>query len=332
MKRLIRLFFAVFALFSLFLLPYRRGTEHTELVVDGEYKPFNVPENTMKHLMELIEKEDADTIYEVFSKKVRKDTDDLYEKIQELIRFLGEGVTSWKFSSGVGNTRSTYGRTNSSRASLYKIQKNSGTYRCDIYDVLESVSQKETIGFSSILIFPGELSHEYGPMRPLGIYIVYRVGDEPQNSLVEPSPLETLMQLAKEGNMDGIYETFSLAAKKNTDGLQENISELMNFLSEQVISWEPYTWTQNLETIDGAKVTTREMFFYLHTNHGLYRCDIRDVLETTDQEMGSGSSSISIFPALYPGEEPQYEDEIYDGYCTWGRENMGISIVYQQEN
>ena len=40
--------------------------EHTELLVDGEYKPFNVPRNTMEALMKLVEAEDADTIYEVF--------------------------------------------------------------------------------------------------------------------------------------------------------------------------------------------------------------------------------------------------------------------------
>ena len=73
------------------------------------------------------------------------------------------------------------------------------------------------------------------------------------------------------------------------------------------------------------------MFFYLHTDNGLYRCDIREVLES-DYSVDTGFSSISIFPALYPGDEPEYEDEVYKGYCTWERENMGISIVYQQDS
>ena len=34
--------------------------EHTELLVDGEYKPFNVPRNTMEALMKLVEAEDAE--------------------------------------------------------------------------------------------------------------------------------------------------------------------------------------------------------------------------------------------------------------------------------
>ena len=57
--------------------------EHTELLVDGEYKPFNVPRNTMEALMKLVEAEDADTIYEVFSLAVRENTEGLYGQIQE---------------------------------------------------------------------------------------------------------------------------------------------------------------------------------------------------------------------------------------------------------
>ena len=39
--------------------------EHTELIVDGKYRPFNVPRMTMEKLMELVEAEDVDYIYEV---------------------------------------------------------------------------------------------------------------------------------------------------------------------------------------------------------------------------------------------------------------------------
>ena len=149
--------------------------------------------------------------------------------------------------------------------------------------------------------------------------------DWPQNVTSEPNPMETLMQLTTEGNADSIYEMFSLTTKRNDGGLQEKATELLSFLSEQVISWEAYTWAQNVEDFNHSAATTREMFFYLHTDNGLYRCDIREVLESTNQA-DVGVSSISIFPALYPGERPSFEDEVYRGYCTWGRENMGISI------
>lgn len=48
------------------------ASEHTELVVDGEYKPFNVPRKTMEKLIELVEAGDADYIYAVFSPAVRE--------------------------------------------------------------------------------------------------------------------------------------------------------------------------------------------------------------------------------------------------------------------
>ena len=76
--------------------------EHTELVVDGKYKPFNVPRTTMEKLMELVEAEDVDYIYEVFSPAVRENVEGLYEQIQEFIRFVEENVTAWDFSSGTG--------------------------------------------------------------------------------------------------------------------------------------------------------------------------------------------------------------------------------------
>ena len=83
-----KIFSAALALFSLGLSACGVSGKHTELVVDGEYKPFNVPSMTMEKLMELIEAEDADYIYEVFSPAVRKDVEGLYEQIQEFILFL----------------------------------------------------------------------------------------------------------------------------------------------------------------------------------------------------------------------------------------------------
>ena len=76
--------------------------EHTELIVDGKYRPFNVPRMTMEKLMELVEAEDADYIYEVFPPAVRENTEGLYEQIQEFIRFVEKNVTVWDFSSGSG--------------------------------------------------------------------------------------------------------------------------------------------------------------------------------------------------------------------------------------
>ena len=219
------------------------------------------------------------------------------------------------------------GAVRAPRISRNHLNTSSGIYRCEIKEVLNDTAHEDAMGFSYILIFPEELSAEYAPEEPSGFYVVYRAEDWPPNVTIEPNPMETLMQLTTEGNADSIYEMFSLTAKRNDGELQEKTTELLSFLSEQVISWEAYTWAQNVEDFNHSAATTREMFFYLHTDNGLYRCDIREVLESTNQA-DVGISSISIFPALYPGERPSFEDEVYRRYCTWGRDNAGISIVY----
>ena len=78
------------------------ASEHTELLVDGEYKPFNVPRNMMEALMKLVEAKDADTIYEVFSPEVRENAEGLYGQVQEFIRCIEEDVTSGDCLSGYG--------------------------------------------------------------------------------------------------------------------------------------------------------------------------------------------------------------------------------------
>ena len=253
--------------------------EHTELIEDGEYKPFNVPRTTMEKLMELVETENVDYIYEVFSPAVRENVEGLYKQIQEFIRFVEENVTAWDFSSGTGKGDRSSGVVTMTRASFYTFNTDSGIYRCDIGDVLKSTVQPDLVGFSDITVYPEELSWEYAPQKPLGIYIVYRVGDQPSDCSIEPTALETLMDFSRTENKDGIYEMFSLTAKRSAEGLQEKAAELSSFLSEQVISWESYTWTQNVEDFNHSAATTREMFFYLHMDNGLYRCDIREVLE-----------------------------------------------------
>lgn len=306
-------------------------SEHTELLVDGEYKPFNVPRNTMEALMKLVEAEDVDTIYEVFSPAVRENAEGLYEQIQEFIRFAEENVTAWDFSSGTGKGDRRDGDAVMTRASFYEFSTDSGMYRCDIGEVLKNTVQPDLVGFSDITVYPNELSWEYAPKKPVGIYIVYRVEDQPQETIEGSYTMERLIELAQAGNTDGLCECFSLATKGDAEDIPEKAQELVEFLCEQMVSWEFYTWTENIEMIGGSKVTTREMFFYLHMDNGLYRCDIREVLESRDPAE-VGVSSVSVFPALYPGEDPEYEDEIYKGYCTWGRDNAGISIVYSQDN
>ena len=133
-------------------------SEHTELLVDGEYKPFNVPINTMEALMKLVEAEDTDTIYKVFSPGVRENVEELYGQIQEFIRFIEEYVTAWDFSSGSGSGDRSDGDVTMTRASFYEFSTDSGIYRCDIGEVLKNTEQPDLVGFSDITVYPDELS------------------------------------------------------------------------------------------------------------------------------------------------------------------------------
>lgn len=146
------------------------SSEHTELVVDGEYKPFNVPRTTMEKLMELVEAEDADYIYKVFSPAVRESVAGLDEQIQEFIRFIKEKVTDWDFLSGGGNAQRQDGVTTSTRSSFYELNTDKGTYRCDIGEVLKNTERPDSVGFSDITIYPEELSWEYAPKSLFKIF------------------------------------------------------------------------------------------------------------------------------------------------------------------
>ena len=306
------------------------SSEHTELVVDGEYQPFNVPRTTMEKLMDLVEAEDTGYIYEVFSPTVRESVAGLDGQIKEFICFIKEKVTDWDFLSGGGNTQRQDGVTTSTRSSFYEFNTDKGTYRCDIGEVLKNTEQPDSVGFSDITIYPEELSNEYAPKKQSGIYIVYPIEEAPQEAITEPYPLEILMELAENEDMKGIHQLFSSTAKLNSEEFLEQVPELVDFFNNHVTSWEPYTWTQNIEKFNQNMAATREMFFYLHTDMGLYRCDIREVLESS-YPVDVGFSSVSIFPALYPGIEPEYEDEIYKENCTWGRENRGVCIIYSEQ-
>ena len=307
---------------------YNSFKEHTELMEDGKYRPFNVPRMTMEKLMEFVEEENIDKLYEPFSPAVKGEADDLYEKVGEFIRFCKNTVTSWNYTGGGGSGDRLHGVVLVTQSIFTDFFADSGEYQYYFSDVSRSSEHPETVGITRFIVCPVEVTWEYAPKKVPGIYIVYRAEDIPDEASIGRSPIETLMGLAKQEDPEAICQLFSPTAKRNAEGLEEKAAELMDFLGERVTAWEPFTWTQNRETIDRTRATTQEMFFYLHTDDGLYRCDIREVLDRDDGEEDTGFSSVSIFPALYAGEEPEFEDDVYKEHCTWGRDNMGISIVY----
>lgn len=146
------------------------------------------------------------------------------------------------------------------------------------------------------------------------------MGQDTENFFLALSPMEKLVELMEQKDTDGILKVFYPVVRDTTNGLQEKTSELISFMGDQVISWEPYTWMQNEQYINGVKANLREMFFYLHTDSGLYRCGIRDIPEDMNQGVSVGIYSISSFPELFPDQTPDL-DEMYDAVrlrCTGG--------------
>lgn len=302
-------------------------SEHTELVENGEYRPFNVPRNTMDKLMEFVEEENVDKLCEPFSPAVKEEADDLYEKAGEFIRFCKDTVTCWNYTGGGGSGDRLHGVVLVTQSIFTDFFADSGEYQYYFADVSRSSEHPETVGITRFIVCPVEVTWEYAPKKVPGIYIVYRAEDIPKEASIGQSPMEALIGLTEKQDPEAILDLFSPTAKRNAEGLEEKAAELMDFLGDRVTAWEPFTWTQNRETIDGGRAATREMFFYLHTDEGPYRCDIREVLDRDGGNTDIGFSSVSIFPAKYAGEEPEFEDDVYKEQCTWGRDNMGISII-----
>ena len=180
-KRLLGIFFPMLLCVLLCGCQALFPGEHTELIENGEYRPFEDPKKNIEKLMELVEAEDADYIYDVFSPAIRENTEDLYGQIQEFIRFSKESVKEWDYVKWNGSITRDSGAVRAPRISRNHLNASSGIYRCEIKEVLNDTAHENAMGFSYILIFPEELSAEYAPEEPSGIYIVYRVEDVPQN-------------------------------------------------------------------------------------------------------------------------------------------------------
>lgn len=94
------------------------------------------------------------------------------------------------------------------------------------------------LGLSSISIYPIGLDIEYGHSGQFGSLVVYRVGQDTEDFLIAPSPMEKLVELIDQWDTNGILKVFSPVVRDATNGLQEKTSELINFMGDQIISWE----------------------------------------------------------------------------------------------
>ena len=261
MKFIVMILTAIIAFFSWIISPF--VPERTEFVVDGKYVGFSSPNKLMDNFLLLTEAEDVDGIYTVFSPKAKKESENLKEKIPELIQFFNENMTSWETDGGYGESSSVGGPVVFQDYPQYLLYTDSTTYSCKMDITKIDTGNSDNEGFYSILIFPDGM-HKY----------CSGFGD----------------------GKSGIYNLFTQTAKDNSQNLQKEIPDFINFINDKVSSWEFNTYLTEKGTISGENVIKRELVFLIHTDDETYRCNIRDVIEDRENGKNSGIYSIAIYP------------------------------------
>ena len=294
MKIIVMLFTTVIAFFSSifsFFLPDK--PERTDFIVDGEYWGFSTAEKTMSNFLHLVEEEDTENIYAIFSQPAKENAENLQFKISELIQFLNENMTSWEYSSGMGDASYRLNDIKDREYYSYLLYTDDTTYACDIREVRMDTAQTENEGFYSISIYPEDLTKDcygYGVENP-GIYIFY-----PQKEVYQQDRMETLLSLSKTENSQNIYNLFAQTAKDNTENLEEKIKTLMDFFNENVTSWRFESCIAEKGMLSGEKVLKREFMFTLYTEDVPYRCNIRDMVQDSEEGESLGIYGIATYP------------------------------------
>ena len=113
-------------------------------------------------------------------------------------------------------------------------------------------------------------------------------------------PKETvtwLMEHAKAGDVDGIYQVFSPEAKETSNDLREKIEEFIAFVDREMVSYEWYMGGPTSTKVrDGNFVQLRDLEFFIQTEEMRYHCMLRDVVKDDFDSNTEGFNSISIFP------------------------------------
>ena len=308
MKLIIMIISSIVAFFSWIISPF--VPERTDFVVDEKYVGFSSSKKLMENFLLLTDEEDTEGIYTIFSPNVREETENLQEKITELIYFFNKSMLSWEPDGGYGESSSVGGPVVFKDYPLYLLHTDDTTYSCkfDITKINTGNTDKE--GFYSILIYPDEISKYcsgFGNDKG-GIYIFYPADEEYQGDI-----MEKIVSLANAKNSNSIYDLFAQTAKDNSENLQEKILDLINFFNDKVISWEFNTYITEKGAIGGENVIKRELMFLIHTNDETYQCNIRDIIEDKENGKNLGIYSIAIYP-----------EEMYFEYSTLGYYEPGI--------
>ena len=275
--------------------------ERTEWIVDGRYDYLGARQ-TAEKLIEYIQAGDADSIYQVFSQTAKDNSNNLREKIEELIAFVNDEMVSWEYDIG-GPFDSTFqdNKIMRNRMIEFFIQTEKTRYVCILRDVMQDEFNPDNEGFYSITVFPEELSRlcDYGSFEEgeLGVFLSY------QGETNEEGILENLLDLAESKDNSGIYNLFSEYAKENVPDLPGQIETLIDFLGKPIRSWEfedcATEWVQ-LPGTDG-KLLRRMTVFSLHTDEETYTLQIRDLINGSENGENLGLYSVAVHTEQYTG-------------------------------
>ncbi len=308
MKLIAMILTAIIAFFSWVISPF--VPERTEFVVDRKYVGFSSADKLMDNFLLLTEGEDADGIYTIFSPKAKNESENLHEKIPELIQFFNESMISWEPDGGYGESSSVGGTSVFQDYPDYLLYTDDITYSCRMNITNIDTGNADNEGFYSILIYPDELYQYcsgFGKDKG-GIYIFYPADEEYQSDI-----MEKIVSLAKAENSGGVYDLFSQTAKDSSENLKEKIPDLMEFFKEKVTSWEFQTYIKEKGTLWEESVIKRELLFLIYTQEETYHCNIRDIIEDKENGKNLGLYSIAIYP-----------QEMYFQYSTLGYYESGI--------
>ena len=346
MKIFVMLAAAFLGFINLFIPILPEHKDDADWIVDGEYFGYfydeGCEEKVMNQFMGLVEEENIDGMFNIFSKNVRADCPTTLKKsLPELADFLNNRVASWEYRSSYSNRGGGAGPAD--RVMLFDLHTEEGLYRFTIRDYIafSHSTGKSTAnsGFRSITIIPEELHSSYMGFcyEKDGVHIVYRADGGNEAAVKGQERMENWMELAEAGDVDGFYEQFAPVVKngEGMDGLPEKIRELEGFLSNEITSWEPHSWTQYNECYPTNRLihtSWEESFFDLHTDTADYLCGVYWVAGDGLHPDNIGLRSISLFlwlddDALSDVPYPTYK-AFYDA-CTLGRDEDGIFIVLE---
>ena len=275
--------------------------ERTKWIVDGRYDYLGARQ-TAEKLIEYIQAGDADSIYQVFSQTAKDNSNNLRDKIEELIAFVNGDMVSWEYNTGgVFKGAVSYGQIMRNRIIEFYIQTEHTRYVCSLHDVIRDDFDTNNEGFSSIVVAPEELSGLCGygnfEVDGLGVFLSY------QGEPCEEGTLERLIDLANSKDNGSIYNLFSEYAKENVPDLSGQIETLIDFLGKPIHSWEidncATEWVQLPET-DG-KLLRRMTVFLLHTDEETYTLQIRDLLDGSENGENLGLYSVAVHTEQYKG-------------------------------